>query len=389
MTALRPWVITACTVGLGLACASGAARAEGPTVKVGAVFTGAVHFDTNDQATRPWLTRVEKDEGREVLLFDIAGSRLQLSAEARHADLLGRGFVETDFKGPSTGSTLRLRHAFVALESPAYGLLLGQTWTLIGMHGPSTFNWDWMFFQGNPYNRVPQLRVMRRLGDLTVMAGAFPSSEANGSKTVIVDTVHHGKGAIEDSALPILQARAETKMGDKGFLAVAGAAGRVRIVFAPTDARTGPSTGTIPSYLATLDASIPVGRARFSGKLWYSLSGGYNSAAGQIAVIDSAGRIAALPARGGWLDLAIPFHFVNVSAYAAVDDPDDFVGDTPVGLTRNMTAGGTLAREVLPGFTIGAEAQWARSEPATQGKDKITITSFDDLRVSLVIVFKP
>ncbi len=221
---------------------------DGPTLTFGGFVVGKLDYDTNRAATRPWLDRVDADKHRGVTSVDPLGTRLSLKAVHAVDGVQGEGFVEVDFKpGPP-----RLRHAYAAVRSDFGSLLAGQTWTLIGMHGPTTFNFDWMLFLGNPYGRVPQLRYTKSFDAFTVHLALVRNDAGNGSSIFVIDPTFKAAATIGDNELPLGQARVELKVMDKGFVAMAGSAGQMRIGVKPDGAALASSEKLMVS-LVTLD----------------------------------------------------------------------------------------------------------------------------------------
>jgi len=112
--------------------------------------------------------------------FSLRNSRIDLLAKDSTADWNFKGYIETDFLGSSNGvtvggneykfytqPTLRLRHAYVEGDTnDGWQILAGQYWTLFG------WNMDYVLntvaeapVMGTLYERIPQLRFQKTLGD--------------------------------------------------------------------------------------------------------------------------------------------------------------------------------------------------------------------------------
>jgi hypothetical protein len=112
--------------------------------------------------------------------FSLRNSRIDLLATDSAADWTFKGYIETDFLGINDGSTvggneykiytqptLRLRHAYVEGDTTdGWMIMAGQYWTLFG------WNMDYVLatvaeapVMGTLYERVPQLRIQKTLGD--------------------------------------------------------------------------------------------------------------------------------------------------------------------------------------------------------------------------------
>jgi hypothetical protein len=118
------------------------------------------------------------DHGRTI--FSVRDSRFGLRLAAPAAGKVkASGVLETDFFGPTTTSeqgtwvnpVLRIRHAFLKLETPIVDILLGQTWNLFGWQA----NYLVASVQepglpGQVFQRTPQLRVSKtiKMGDVAL-----------------------------------------------------------------------------------------------------------------------------------------------------------------------------------------------------------------------------
>lgn len=363
---------------------------EAPRLKMtlGGFLTGTMSYDTNRGASRPYLHQVGAGGRGDVLFFDAAGTRLNVGLESHGDAVVGRGLLELDFLGGEGAFSPRIRHAYAELQTALGSVRLGQSWTLIGQHFPTSFNLDGLFLQGNPHNRLPQVTVSRKVGPLEASAGVFLNNAANGSATIVVDPSVAGTASLGDNASPIYQARLGVAVRQTGFVAVAAALGRTRVYFSPT-----PGAGAGAAFdspvgmaLATLDFSVPLAPLTFSGKLWYAASGGYSAGIGQLAVIDASGALRQLHSRGGWLDVALTLgRRAKASAYAAVDDPEDRVEGVSIPLSRNMTLGATASYEAMPKFILGLEGQYAQTRYATSPGDSAPARGeANAMRLSLV-----
>ncbi len=112
--------------------------------------------------------------------FSLRNSRISLSAKDSTADWNFKGYIETDFLGINNGSTvgdneykfytqptLRMRHAYVEGDTnDGWQILAGQWWTLFGWNMDYTLNSVTEApIMGTLYERIPQLRIQKTLGD--------------------------------------------------------------------------------------------------------------------------------------------------------------------------------------------------------------------------------
>ena len=121
------------------------------------------------------------DHGRTV--FSARSSRfgVRLAAPEQHGVRV-TGLIETDFMGPTTtteqgmwtNAVLRVRHAFLKMDTPVVDILVGQTWTLFGWQS------SYLVASAQPpglpgqlFERTTQLRLSR-----TIKAGAVTAELA-------------------------------------------------------------------------------------------------------------------------------------------------------------------------------------------------------------------
>jgi hypothetical protein len=162
-----------------------ALAAKGPAVE----FHGFVQSDYINDSTQSFQETVGEGSvanggtpagANGLTQFSLRNSRIDLLAKDSIADWNFKGYIETDFLGINNGSTvadneyklytqptLRLRHAYVEGDTnDGWQILAGQWWTLFG------WNMDYVLasvaeapIMGTLYERVPQLRVQKTLGD--------------------------------------------------------------------------------------------------------------------------------------------------------------------------------------------------------------------------------
>jgi hypothetical protein len=345
-------------------------------VKLGGFFYGAVHYDTNAQASRPWLNVVSGKAPRGALSLDPYGTRTNLSIESTLSEeRKAIGFLEVDW-APVTGP--RLRHAYVALESPALSVLVGQYWVPYGTPGPDTYNPQWFFRQGNPYSRAPQLTVFRKLGQITSSVTLTTTTFLGGS--VVKGNAATGSYALAEGIVPAGFLRLAYELeGKKGFVALTGGTGRIEATYSvASEGRPRPKAN---SAFAELSTSLQFAPVSLSGKLFWGRGAGMGTAVGQTLVVDAESQGHSIQALGGYVSgkLALSSGWA-LALFAGLDDPTDEVSGVTVPIQRNLTLGGQANWSPLEGANLALELMQVSTRMASaEGAQH-----FNDLRSSLI-----
>jgi len=290
--------------------------------------------------------------------------------------------VEADFYGgfPGVGvgenmGVLRLRVAKAQLDWEQTSLIIGQDWMLFAPNSPKSLAAaaiPQFAAAGNPWSRLPQIRVEQKFGKnfkwqgaiLAPGTGDFP---AGGGTPALLQP---GTGA--SSKIPFLQSRISYTnsnwFGSKkgGTIGFAGHYGQSKV-------SAGNITDEINSYGVAIDWSFPiVKRLTLAGEafLGQNLGGfqagifqGYNT---DSAVLQNnlliADGIRGIRTRGGWAQLGwnIPALEDKLTIYgsAGVDDPrnEDLV---TIGgrnfRTRNFGYAFDAIYQVTPNLSFGGE----------------------------------
>jgi hypothetical protein len=308
---------------------------EPPAVKV--TPYGIVYFNgyTNSNAVN----------NTDVPLWAIAGPG-STGASARQSrvgvkvavkDALGAklsGVVEGDFFGgfPSIGNgdnfgQFRLRLAFARLDWTKTSLVLGQDWMVFAPQNPQSLACAGIPLfagAGNPWARLPQVRLEHRAGSLLVQAAALSPSSGDFSSAFLAQP---STGMA--SRMPYLQGR--LALVSKSFAGsgkpasggVSGHYGQSRIFPTPT------RPTDVDSWGAAADWSLPFGtHVTFAGEAFT----GSNLAGFQAGIFQglnpdavATAGVAGIATQGGWAQLGfVPgkSRFLLTAGYG-LDDPDD------------------------------------------------------------------
>lgn len=313
-----------------LVLAASAARADSQPVenKWSASLYGFAEYDAisdttqslNDLAGNAAIAKggYAADHGR--LTMGVRNSRIgfKFTSPELGNGLRASGLIETDFFGapnglsgtpnggagtasPSEGAVftspgLRVRHAYVKLETPVLDVLAGQTWELIGWQ--PYFHPNTVEIQGVPgqvYSRSPQLRLSRMFTssavnvEVAVAASRPPERDAqmpDGQAGVRL-IVNNWKG---------VHTAGSTGTSIDGMMF--GASGMVRKIELAQFKGTNPdATASTAGYGVSLDGFVPVipvqGTDRSNG---LSLTGSYVRGAGTADIYTGlTGNIGAPP----------------------------------------------------------------------------------------------
>ncbi len=127
-------------------------------------------YDTNNMGLDEFIKYIPKGaDGKDKTTFNIRDTRLGVAIDGPSAGgWAARGRFETDFYGSdasnsSTGA-LRVRLAYIDLEKGGTLIRVGQDWTPIASLNPNTIDFGIMSYNGNIWNRVPQITLKQNLG---------------------------------------------------------------------------------------------------------------------------------------------------------------------------------------------------------------------------------
>lgn len=335
------------------------------SLQVSGFVAAQVTFDSNSTEAQNHLISVqgEGDAGRIGFAFD--ATRLNAVARKGSGDFQFEGRAEADLQ---SAIFFRMRHAYAAASKNGSTLLVGLTDTLVGnIVGPNIFNNDWFFAQGNAYDRIPQLRVSHDTGTLFAAVAILPNL--------------HGA----PDALPHAQARVRVRVGEAGTVGVAGHFGVTNRATNPADATQ--TVDGVVSYLASVDAGLPLGPVVLSAQAWVGAGAAHGTGGHAIGnplfVVNADGAPVSVPAVGGFVDLlykASATVSAGIAGGASVLT-DDTPGEVAVPVASNVTAVAYAACSLRPNWTLAMELQAARTE---RGLDPAALDqrqNLDDLRV--------
>lgn len=334
---------------------------------------------TNNTDVPLWATAASGGNTSASVRQTRFGVRIE-GARVGNANL--KAVVEADFFGgfPAIGvgenfGVVRLRLANARLDWEKTSLVVGQDWMIFAPNSPTSIAAaaiPQMAAAGNPWSRLPQVRIERKFGKNFTFQGAI-LSPATGDFPTGTNTpflLQPGTGA--SSKLPFFQSRVAYAdanwFGAKkaGSVGLSGHFGRSRVT-------VGNNKSDIESVGIALDWNFPiVKRVQFSGEGFFgrNLAGfqagifqGYNTDfAFRNGAVLTPGGVRAIGTRGGWAQIGwnLPTLQDKLTAYASIgiDDPrdEDLITVNRFNFrTQNFVYAFDLIYKFTPQFQIGGE----------------------------------
>lgn len=325
---------------------------------------------------------------RELLLY-LAGGTPEFDgwSVSTYIEFNFLGFLES---GANAGSpTPILRHGYATLSHAATGtsILFGQAEGPFAPLDPQTLNWETLVLIGNPFSRLPQLRLTQALGPLKVEAAVVRPADYIGDSRRGYDFVGRG----QDSGLPEFQGRVSMAFGEATghywyyrVPAAVGLSGRY--------ARERFAAGTdgeedFASWIAALDFLVPIGPLTLQGELFYGVNtdnaygiGGVAGDSGPDGAFDPTDEVAEL---GGWVQLGLrPTEaiYASVSYGRLQPDRDAFAApgraqSSGYDFTLNHAITASAFYQIIPTTFVAVEytrlmtESWVRLADDTRGAD--------------------
>lgn len=318
---------------------------ERASLELGGFVAAQVTFDSNDAVRQNQLISVDGQgqTGRFGWAFDATRLNLVGKVGVGGFKLLGR--AEVDMQSPIY---FRIRHVYASASRGGTRLLIGQTDTLVGNWvGPNNFNNDWMFTQGNAYDRLPQLQVSHDTGHFLAALAVLPNL--------------HGASDV----IPHVQARVMLH-GARGLVGLSGHFGysnRVKNPANPTSEVDG-----VLSYLAAIDGGLSLGALSLSLQLWYGAGAAHGTSGHAIGnplfVVGVGGDPTPVPSVGGFADVMLKLgsRLALGAAGGASVLTNNSPGGIPVPIANNSTVVLYASFALRQHWIFALEAQGARTE---------------------------
>lgn len=127
-------------------------------------------YDTNDLGKDEFITYIPKTaNGTDKTTFNMRDTRFGIAIDGPSlGGWEARGRFETDFYGTdlndSSNGALRIRLSYIDFKKGNTLIRVGQDWTKIASLNPTNLDFGIMSFNGNLWNRVPQITIEQKLG---------------------------------------------------------------------------------------------------------------------------------------------------------------------------------------------------------------------------------
>jgi hypothetical protein len=339
---------------------------------------GSIYFNafnnsggTNNTDVPMWATPTGRSNAGASVRQTRLGLRLE-GAKVGSANL--NAVVEADFFGGfppvSIGENfgvVRIRLANAKLAWERTSVTVGQDWMVFAPVNPTSLaaaGIPQMAASGNPWARLPQVRIEQKLGSGFIWQGAVLAPQTGDSTASAAFLLQPNSGST--SRVPFFQGR--IAFADPNFLntkksgsvGLAGHYGKSRVY-------SGATRDDVDSYGIAVDWNMPLhARVQFAGEaFWGSNLGGFQSGIFQSINGEFSGNttgITGIGTRGGWIQIGFtpPVAKDRLSVYGSIgiDDPDDseLVTLVPRDLrARNLTFAFDAIYKLTPQFSIGTE----------------------------------
>ena len=272
-------------------------------------------YDTNNMGREDFIMYVPKNAtGEDRATFNARDTRLGIAVTGPALNgWTPSGRFEVDFYGTdaATNGQLRMRLAYIDFAKQGTSVRAGQDWTPIASLNPTTVDFAIMGYNGNLWNRVPQVTVRQKIADgldglLTVYRGKWSDDDIGAPSSV--DTQLHMPwigGKVSYSAALFSD--------QKSYFALGGAV------------RNGEAgNNDVTPYLAALEFKIPVSIVEIMGELYMGQGLGFeyfhNGLSGNYGAFNASGH--AILTRGGWVQASVkPMKDITMNVGYGMDDP--------------------------------------------------------------------
>jgi hypothetical protein len=320
-------------------------------------------YDSADLGTSEYITYIPKDaDGGSQTTFTGRETRVGLDIGGpAFGDWQAKGKLETDFYGSaqSGGSgSLRMRLAYVDLTNGRDGVRIGQDWLPIAGVNPSTLNFTVLGYNGNLWNRVPQVTYRRHLGGN--WSGLVTAYRARDDE----DDEH---GLVCDLKMPWVG----TKLAYEADLFGHGNASYFGISGAIRDGKV--NCKSVTPHLLAAEWKIPFQAFELRGEAYYGegLGAEYLHRGGAFNLVGTP-----IQTQGGMIQLgfqATPQ--VKLHLGYGFDDPKDADILADEFYLRNSTLYGNAMISLAEGLTVGLEGSSVETEYSDITQDGFRIQS--------------
>jgi len=290
-----------------------------------------------------------------------------------------QGTVEADFFGgfPTIGTgenfgQVRLRLANVRLDWKQTSLVVGQDWMVFAPVNPTSLACaaiPLFAASGNPWARLPQLRLEQRFGSGLFQAAVLAPQSGDFNSTFLAQP---NSGSL--SELPYFQGRLAftsknfAGSGKPGAIGASGHYGQSMVVV------TGKPSTDVDSAGGAFDLSLPLGKhlvlageAFFGTNLTGFQAGVFQGLNPDATATVATGAPAGIATKGGWAQLGFTpgSSKATLSAAYGIDDPDeqDLKSATNRNFrSRNQVVALALSYKATAQFSFGIEYRFLETD---------------------------
>jgi hypothetical protein len=305
-------------------------------------------YDTNNMGKDEFITYLPKTaDGKDRATFNVRDTRMGIAIEGpSYNGWNTKGRFETDFYGNagdgSSNGALRIRLAYLDFAKGDTSVRVGQDWTPIASLNPTTLDFAIAGYNGNLWNRVPQITVQQKFGGgleglLSVYRNRWSDDEGT-------DTQIHMPWAAAKIGYSGLLLDTERK----AWLALGGAF------------RIGESNqNSVAPYLLALEAQLPYQMFELRGEA-YTGKGIGNEYFHKGGAFNSTGD--AIITNGGWVQLnAKPLKDLDLNVGYGIDDPKD--SDVAGSFYRqSQYTYGNFIYQIMKDISAGIEGTYVDTE---------------------------
>jgi len=346
--------------------AAPAAPAAAPEVKVSSKYNIKVYgkikfdgiYDTNNMGREEFITYVPRNaSGEDKATFNVRDTRFGIAITGPSMNgWTPSGRFETDFYGsdPSSNGQLRIRIAYIDFEKEGTLIRVGQDWTPIASLNPSTVDFAIMGYNGNLWNRVPQVTLKQNLGAgfealVTAYRGKWSDDDAGAPSAVNTQLHMPWIGGKVSYSVPLFSEQ-------KSYFALGGAI------------RSGEAgDNNVTPYVTALEVKIPLSLVEIMGEAYMGQGLGFeyfhNGSGTNFGTFNAQGH--AIMTRGGWIQGSVkPIKEVTVNVGYGMDDPKnaDVGGDF---YQQSKYAFGNVFIQLFRDISVGIEAAHVNTDWAT------------------------
>jgi hypothetical protein len=311
-------------------------------------------YDTNNMGTDEFIKYIPKTaDGKDKATFNVRDTRLGIAIEGpSYNGWSTKGRFETDFYGnagdSSSNGALRIRLAYIDFSKGDTSIRVGQDWTPIASLNPNTLDFAIMGYNGNLWNRVPQITIQQKLGggfEGLVTAYRYRAADDNdkfGSADITPQIQMPWVGAKIGYSGLLLDA------DRKAWIALGGAVRKGEV-----------ADNDVTPYLLALELQIPLNMFELKGEAYMGqgLGGEYFHKGGSF---NTEGH--AIMSSGGWAQLnAKPMKDLDLNFGYGMDNPKD--SDVGSSFYRKSTyTSGNVIYQIVKDISAGIEGTFVNTE---------------------------